>query len=260
MPWDPDRYLRFAAERMRPGLELLNRIPDTPARLVVDLGCGTGDLAAALADRWPEAAIVGVDSADEMIERARHEYPALTWIVDDIERWEPEEPVDVVFSNAALHWLDGHEILFRRLRSFVADGGALAVQMPDNWRAPTHRIPAEVLDTGTWPQAARSALMRDRLAEPADYARWLQPGRIDLWRTTYYQQLTGPDPVWTWVTGSVLRPVLAALEADERDRFAEACRQRYAIAYPPDRDGVTTLPFSRLFVVASVDRTTRRNV
>ena len=250
MPWDPDRYLRFADHRTRPGIELLSRVPDTNARRIVDLGCGTGHLTAMLLERWPDAEVVGIDSSPEMIQRARDDHPEMTWMVGDIDTWEPEASLDLIFSNATLHWLDGHEDLFRRFRSVLAPSGVLACQMPDNWNAPTHRIPAEVFDDSTWPKSARSALMRYRLSSPENYARWVQPANVDLWRTTYYQQLIGDDPVWDWVTGSVLRPVLAELDPSEQARFTEACRARYRTAYPSDPDGVTTLPFSRLFMVA----------
>jgi trans-aconitate 2-methyltransferase len=255
MPWDPDRYLRFADYRTRPGIELLARIPDFEARHVVDLGCGTGHLTAMLQERWPVAEVVGIDSSVEMIDRARLDHPHMTWVVGDVATWEPTEPVDLIFSNATLHWLESHESLFKRLRSLLAPDGILAVQIPDNWSTPTHRIPADLLDADDWPESARSALMRDRLSLPADYARWLQPATVDLWRTTYYQQLTGDDPVWNWVTGSVLRPVLAALDAPDRDRFEEMARTRYHEAYPADKNGATTLPFSRLFMVAAAIRT-----
>jgi trans-aconitate 2-methyltransferase len=115
-----------------------------------------------------------------------------------------------------------------------------------------HRIPAEILDQGKWPTEARTALLRDRLATPVEYLQWLAPATVDVWRTTYYHHLTGPDPVWNWVTGSVLRPVLAALDADDAERFAAACIERYRDAYPPTGTGATVLPFSRLFLVAVV--------
>ena len=251
MPWNPDQYLRFADHRTRPGIELLSRIPDIDARRIVDLGCGTGHLTAMLQERWPHADVIGIDSSVEMIERADHDHPDMTWIIGDAATWEPDQPVDLIFSNATLHWLDNHESLFSRFRSLVRSGSVIAVQMPDNWNAPTHRVPAEILDEGDWPEAARAALMRDRLSRPEEYARWLQPADVDLWRTTYYQRLTGDDPVWGWVTGSVLRPVLVALDQPDRDRFAESCRARYQEAYPVDSDGTTTLPFSRLFMVAT---------
>ncbi|NHZ70931.1 MAG: methyltransferase domain-containing protein [Proteobacteria bacterium] len=252
MPWDPDQYLKFADHRARPGHELVARIPDMPALKVVDLGCGTGDLTAVLQERWPEASVLGIDSSESMVESARDRYPTIDFVLGDITSWSPREPVDVLFSNAALHWLDDHELLFQTLRGSIAAGGVMAVQMPDNWSAPTHTIPAEVLDAGDWPERARSGLMRDRLASPSDYIEWLQPATVDVWRTTYYQQLAGDDPVWTWVTGSVLRPVLAALDEDDQKRFADICRSLYRDAYPPGASGVTTLAFSRLFIVAQI--------
>ena len=250
MAWDPTQYLRFANHRARPGLELIARIPDVGASEIVDLGCGTGNLTAMLADRWPEASVRGLDSSDSMIERARADHPGIDFTVEDIEGWEPSSAVDVLYSNATLHWLDDHSVLFPRLFGYVATGGVMAVQMPDNWQAPTHRVPADVLDGGGWPEAASAALMRDRLASVDDYAVWLTGAEVDMWRTTYYQRLEGPDPVWEWVTGSLLRPVLAELDGEDAARFEALCKERYRSAYPPGSDGITSLAFSRLFIVA----------
>lgn len=248
--WDPDRYLRFADHRTRPGIELMARIPDVAVASVVDLGAGTGHLTALLAERWPEAAVAGVDGSPDMVERARTEHPDITWVAADLTQWEPDGPLDVIYSNAALHWLDDHASLFPRLRSWLAPGGVLAVQMPDNWAAPTHRLPIDVLDDGTWPPTGGQALIRDRLSSPDDYASWLAPAETDLWRTTYYQRLTGDDPVWHWVTGSLLGPVLDVLDPGDQARFAAELQPRYRHAYPRRPDGTTTLPFSRLFMVA----------
>lgn len=249
--WDPGHYLRYVDHRSRPGVELIARIPDGRSSRIVDLGCGTGNLTAILAQRFPHASVVGIDSSPQMIDVARTEHPGIEWQVEDIARWDPPGPVDVVFSNAALHWLDGHHVLFPRIRSWLADGGTIAVQMPDNWSEPTHRIPAEILDDGTWPEPAVEALLRDRLAAPADYRRWVQPAHVDLWSTSYHQVLTGDDAVWNWVTGSVLRPVLAALDDGDTARFVAECRARYRDAYPQASDGTTVLPFRRFFMVAT---------
>ncbi len=251
MTWDPDHYLRFADHRARPGIELLARINHNDPSMVVDIGSGPGNLTALLARRWPNARVVGVDSSPAMVAAARTDHPHIEWVEADIGRWTPDRAVDVLYSNATLHWLDDHQAIFPRLRSWVAAGGTMAVQMPDNWRAPTHRVPAELLDDGSWPPAAVDALLRDRLSSPEEYRQWLQPADLDLWRTTYYQLLPGPDAVWNWVTGSVLRPVLAALDESERSRFAALCRQRYADSYPEDSRGDVLLPFSRLFMVAA---------
>ena len=253
MKWDPDRYLRYADHRMRPGVELIARIPDVEARRIVDLGCGTGSLTALLAERWPTAEVVGIDSSREMVERARTDHPDLDIRSGNIDTWLPDRPVDIIFSNAALHWLDDHERLFRRLRSHLAPGGVLAVQMPDNWNAQTHQIPATILDEGYWRAEAREALIRDRLSDPVDYRRWVEPAAVDMWRTTYYQEFEGDDPVWEWVNGSLLRPVIEALEGVEADRFSAVCRRRYREAYRQQPDGITVVPFSRLFLIAVAD-------
>ncbi|MCP4223975.1 MAG: methyltransferase domain-containing protein [Actinomycetia bacterium] len=250
MAWDPAQYLQFADHRTRPGLELLARLPNNDPKRIVDLGSGTGHLTALLAERWPEAEVVGVDSSSEMQARARAEHPSLVWQQDNISTWASDEPIDLIFSNAALHWLEDHQALLTHLRSQLAPGGVLAVQMPDNWAAPTHQIPAEILDDGTWSDDVRQSLMRDRLSEVGAYRRWLEPATVDLWRTTYYQALDGPDPVWNWVIGSVLSPVLAALDGADRNRFVEQAKGRYRQAYPADAEGITILPFSRLFIIA----------
>ena len=252
LDWDPGHYLRYADQRTRPGVELMARIPDGTPHSIVDLGCGTGHLTAMLAARFPAATVGGVDSSAQMIDAARQNHPGIDWQLADIATWEPDDAVDIVFSNAALHWLDDHESLVPRIRSWAAPGATIAIQMPDNWAAPTHRIPADILDGSGWPEAARTALLRDRVSGPVAYRRWLQLASVDLWTTTYHQVLTGRDPVWEWVTGSVLRPVLAALDDDDAARFGEECRDRYRAAYPPEPDGRTVLPFRRLFMVAMV--------
>ena len=248
--WDPDTYLRFADQRMRPGIELIARIPDVRASRIADLGCGTADLTALLAERWPSASITGIDASPEMVERARERHPELDIRLGDVETWLPDGPVDVIYSNATLHWLDDHERLVRRLRSHLAPGGVLAVQMPDNWGAATHQVPATILDEGYWRIEARQALIRDRLSAADDYREWLTPAVIDMWRTTYFQEFTGDDPVWEWVNGSLLRPVLEAFDDIEAERFSAVCRRRYREAYRQGSDGITVVPFSRFFFVA----------
>lgn len=249
MSWDPDVYESFADHRLRPGLELLRRVPDIRPRLAVDLGCGTGALTRAIAHRWPSARVVGIDSSGDMLDRV--EGDSVEWVKADIRSWSPDEPVDLVYSNAALHWLDDHPGLFGRLARLVAFGGVLAVQMPDNWREPSHTIPAAILDDGDYPETAREALLRDPVGRLEDYRRWIGTSfEFDLWETTYHQVLTGEDPVLRWVMGTVLRPVVDTLGPPERDRFLDGCARAYRAAYPPEPDGRTVLAFRRMFVVA----------
>jgi len=132
MRWDPGQYLRFEDARGRPFADLMARVPAVAPDLVVDLGCGPGNLTRTLGERWPEADVVGVDSSPEMVERARAdgEAPRLRFQVADLREWEPERPVDVLTSNATLQWVPGHLGLLARLVTAVRPGGWLAFQVP----------------------------------------------------------------------------------------------------------------------------------
>ena len=150
MAWEPDRYLQFSDERLRPAVDLLAQIPlKAPAR-IVDLGCGAGNVTRLLRERWPEAAITGLDSSPEMLERARGVLPEARFALASVEEWRPSEPVDLLFSNAALHWVGDHETLFPRLVEAIAPGGVLAVQMPGNFEAPSHRLIRELAALPRW--------------------------------------------------------------------------------------------------------------
>ncbi|HEV8374262.1 MAG TPA: methyltransferase domain-containing protein, partial [Actinomycetota bacterium] len=142
--WDPERYGRFAAERAAPFHDLLALVSPVPGGRVVDLGCGSGELTAQLHRLLAAGETLGLDSSPAMLERA-------TALAADGLRFELRDIAgfggggwDVVFSNAALHWLPDHEALFGRLVAALAAGGQLAVQMPANHDHPTHLVAAEV--------------------------------------------------------------------------------------------------------------------
>lgn len=250
--WDPAVYLHFGAPRLRPALDLLARIPMRSPEVVIDAGCGPGNVTPYLMSRWPEAEHVGVDHSPVMLAEARAEHPDVAWLEADLATWEPGRPVDVLFSNAALHWLDDHRVLFPRLIEILAPGGVLAVQMPRNHHEPTHTLITEVIDEGPWAERLRPIHRRFPVAEPGAYRRWLRPhaAALDIWETTYLHELTGSDPVADWTRGSVLRPLLAALDQDERERFFATYAAKVGAAYPAEDDGVTVMPFRRLFIVA----------
>jgi trans-aconitate 2-methyltransferase len=251
MAWDPGLYEQFKAPRLRPGLDLIARIPEAVPTTVVDLGCGTGRLTAALQARWPDAAVTGVDGSPEMLAQAREEFPGIAWVEADIGAWSPPAPVDLLYSNAALHWLPNHASLFPRLMAAVAPGGALAVQMPRNFGEPSHRLIRDV--AGELGVAERLTHPAVPVAPPEDYYDFLGPRAavLDIWETIYLQPLTGDDPVFQWVSGTALQPVMAALDGEEAERFAGRYRARLREAYPKRNDGVTVFPFRRLFIVAA---------
>src|SRR4051794_29754058 len=204
MRWDPEQYLRFADERGRPFHDLMARVDATRPGVVADLGCGAGNLTRELAERWPEAAVEGVDASPEMLDRARAEVgDRVSLTLADVREWEPARPVDVLISNATLQWVPDHLPLLDRLAGVLAPGGRLAVQVPGNFGEPSHTLLRELAGDPRW---------RDRLAgirwpaveEPATYlARLTAAGlRADVWETTYLQVLPGEDAVLAWMRGT----------------------------------------------------------
>jgi trans-aconitate 2-methyltransferase len=262
MTWNPQRYLEFADLRLRPAVDLLARVPSRAPRTVADLGCGAGNVTALLAERWPDAAIVGVDNSASMLDRAR---AALAGAANvrfeerDLARWTPDAPVDVVYSNAALHWLDGHAELFPRLLTTLAPRGVLAVQMPSNFGTPSHASIAAVAQSERWRSRIGDLVREAPVAEAAQYLRWLAPlsASLDVWETTYLQRLApradGEHPVVAFVSGTWLVPYFERLADDppSREAFLREYRERITRAFPPEDDGTTLFPFRRLFIVAT---------
>jgi trans-aconitate 2-methyltransferase len=250
--WDPDRYLTFADERGRPFVDLLARVGASAPRSVVDLGCGPGNLTALLADRWPDASVTGLDSSPEMVDKARASVPGIGFDVADLRSWAPDEPVDVLVSNATLQWVPGHLDLLPRLVSAVAPGGWLAFQVPGNFDEPSHTLRTELAAEEPYAAHTRDVAVPSS-HDPEVYLDALARlgCTVDAWETTYLHLLTGPDPVFTWVSGTGARPTLQALPDDLRPAFEAEFKRRLAAAYPEHAYGVA-LPFRRVFVVAQV--------
>ncbi len=259
--WDPDRYLHYADERGRPFTDLLAQVRAVDARLVVDLGCGPGNLTTLLATRWPEADVVGVDSSPDMVERARRDVSGVRFELGDLRYWSPTDPgpagtdppsggVDVLVSNATLQWVSDHLDLLPVLVSHLAPQGWLAFQVPGNLDAPSHALLADLSRDRRFASYV-AGVARPHSHEPQTYAdalRDLGLG-VDVWETTYRHLLQGPDPVFTWVSSTGARPVLEALPGDLREEFAADYQASLREAYPAGRHG-TVLPFRRIFVVA----------
>lgn len=252
MAWDPQQYLAFAGHRLRPALDLLARIPDKEQKSIVDLGCGPGTVTTFLTDRWPDADVLGLDSSEEMLAKAGDAAPKARFAVADIGDWTPPEPVDLIYTNAALHWLPDHADLFPRLFSHLKPGGTLAVQIPRNFSRPSHISVAEAAKDGPWENTVAPMIKPPPTHAPNVYYDILEPlaDSLDIWETDYIQALEGDNPVAEWTKGTWLRPFLDALEEPEKSGFEEAYRNRIAAAYPKQANGKTLLPFLRLFIVA----------
>jgi trans-aconitate 2-methyltransferase len=263
--WDPRQYAVFAGHRGRPFADLLARVEADDPRLVVDLGCGPGELTLGLAQRWPDARVVGVDSSPDMLARAREldVDGRVEWVEATAEDWDPTESggsVDVLVTNATLQWVPSHLRLIPSWVAALAPGGTCAMQVPSNFDAPSHRLMREVAARHPRADDLRPGLARAQaVAQPQTYAALLLDltPHVDVWQTTYEHVLAAdpdaPHPVLEWVRGTGLRPVLAVLDEQERQAFVADYERELETAYPRRAYGVL-FPFTRTFAVARTPR------
>lgn len=246
--WDPAQYLRFEDERLRPVVDLLSRIPHPGPRQVVDLGCGAGNALPLLAARFPGAEVTGVDGSAAMLAKVR----GFATQQADIAAWAPAQPVDVLFSNAALHWLDGHAALFPRLLEALAPGGVMAVQMPAMHGAPLRALQDALATDHRFAPWLREVRPAPAILDAGAYHALLRPrvATLDLWFTDYVHVLKGEQPVVQWAMGTSLRPYLDRLPEERRAEFLAAYAGLVAPHYPRQQDGSVLLAFRRFFILA----------
>jgi trans-aconitate 2-methyltransferase len=224
MPWSPDQYARFATERKLPFTDLVALIERRPSMRIVDLGCGPGILTRELHDTLGAAETVGVDDSEAMLDRARPLADArLRFEPASIASFDTDRPFDLVFSNAALHWVGDHERLFTRLTGLLSRHGQLALQMPANDDHPSHRVAAEVAgELGLEPRPSHVLPVEEyaTLLHRLGYAR--QHVRLSV----YGHVLDSTDDVVEWVRGALLTHYQAQLPPDRFDEFLSLYRTR----------------------------------
>lgn len=246
--WNPETYHRFRGLRLRPAVDLIGQIGALPDGPVVDLGCGSGAVAEALRARF-DSTLIGVDASAEMLAEATG-YDHLQKA--DIATWAPSEPPALIFSNAALHWLSSHQTLIPSLAAKVAEGGVLAVQMPAQHDAPSHKG-ARDLAEHLFPSKFDYAGYKSNVIAAAQYAELLAPfGKVNLWQTEYFQPLAPAEnahPVRRFTESTMLLPILERLDDLERELFLAQYDARLLEDYPLQADGGVMFPFLRLFFV-----------
>lgn len=258
--WDPSRYGQFSSERARPFEDLMARVAAESPRLVVDLGCGHGPLTLSLAERWPQARVVGVDSSPEMLAdaRSRDTGSRVEWIGADLAEWDIASlgaAPDVIVTNAALQWVPRHLSLMEGWLEALSPDGWFALQVPGNFEAPTHALMRETAVDHPRSGELEAASKRYGAGDPSTYLQILSAHglTVDAWETTYIHVLdpegSSDNPVLDWVTGTGLRPMLDVLEDEaEREEFIATYADKVLSAYPRSRAGVL-LPFRRVFAV-----------
>lgn len=253
--WDPEAYGRFRGLRLRPALDLLAQVGPLPEGDIVDLGCGSGAMAGALSTRFPGRRIIGVDRSPGMLAEAEAQNLYHTLAEVDLADWRPDRPPALIFSNAALHWLGDHDRLLPDLARLLTPGGALAVQMPRQTGAPSHRFLRDIAAT-LFPDRFDFSGYVAPVAQAETYWRMLSPlGRVTAWETEYVQRLepsADAHPVRRFTESTAMRPFLDKLTPDETRAFVDAYDEALSVAYPLLDDGAALFPFRRCFFILAV--------
>lgn len=254
--WNPESYARFGDLRLRPALDLLAQVGPLPAGGAVDLGCGNGAAGPALRARLGAGRpLLGVDTSPAMLAAAARggAYDRLTEA--DAGIWAPEDPVALIFANAALQWLPDHAALLPRLAAGLVPGGVLAVQMPRQHGAPSHRFLRDFA-AEMFPDRFDPTGWVPPVAPPVEYHRMLAPlGRANVWETDYVQRLEPAaegHPVRRFTESTAMRPFLDRLTPPETAEFVARYEAALASAYPVEPDGSVLFPFRRLFLTLTV--------
>jgi trans-aconitate 2-methyltransferase len=234
MPWDPERYLRFQEERLAPFEDLRALIHVREGLAVVDLGCGTGEITSRLAAALPRSEVLGVDTSQQMLGRAAWlARPGLRFELGSIEAIEGAW--DLVFSNAALHWLEDHAALVPRLLQKVRPGGQLVVQIPSNHEHPAHAAILELAGEAPFHDALGGWTRRSPVLDLGSYAELLHAaGAVEIvaLEKVYAHVLPSSAAIVEWTSGSTLVPYFERLPRVLHEAFLERYRARLAQLYP----------------------------
>jgi trans-aconitate 2-methyltransferase len=251
MPWDPGQYLKFRAERSAPFDDLFSLIKVREGLSVIDLGCGTGELTRCLADRLPGSSVVGMDSSPHMLERAQEQArPGLSFAAGEIEtvagQW------DLVFSHAAIQWVDNHEMLIPRMMSLLCPDGQLVIQLPSNHRHPAITMIAATAGEEPFRSALSGWVRESQVLEIDRYAEllYLSGGtEMTVFEKVYGHVLNDSDAIAEWTSGTAIIPYFERLPDDLHPLFLDRYRAKLAGIWP---HGPVFFTFRRIFMAATL--------
>jgi trans-aconitate 2-methyltransferase len=254
--WNPAQYERFRAERSQPFFDLLALVRARPGLRVVDLGCGTGELTRKLHDHLYARETVGVDSSEAMLAKAQaHAGGGLRFEKGDIAAFAdvPGDPWDLLFSNAAFHWVPGHDELLAKLTRALAPGGQIAIQVPAAHDHPSHLAAAEVAREEPFAKALQGYVRYAPVLLPEQYAHLVdalgyreQQVRLQV----YAHHLESRDQVVEWMKGSLLTDYEKRLSPELFARFLARYREVLMPRLPDTRPHF--FPFKRILFWAAL--------
>lgn len=252
--WNASQYLKFQKQRTQPAIDLVNRIPVRDPKKILDVGCGPGNSTRVLKDMFPGALVIGIDNSENMLEKARADHPDIEFRLCDAggDLSMLGADYDIVFSNACLQWVPNHGEVIGRLMGLLKKGGVLAVQVPNNFSEPIHKIIQEASSSGPWNGYFPEKRVFHTLSpgEYFDILAGITPD-FEIWETIYYHVMESHESIMEWYRGTGLRPYLDALPDGKRDEFEEEVLQRVVEAYPRQKNGKIIFRFPRLFFMAA---------
>ena len=251
--WDSKQYLKFAAERTQPAIDLANRLTTAAPERVLDLGCGPGNSTAVLKKFFPAAELLGVDNSPAMIEQAKQDYPDLSFSLFDANDsfYNLGPQWDVIFSNACLQWVPDHQTLLVKLLDALTDNGELAIQIPLQTKAPFHALLRQIVTSERW-SPFFPEIRKVHILDELEYCELLQThaGEFTMWESNYFHILESPQAVLQWYRGTGLRPYLKVLPPEKRSEFEQEILSGIESLFPRLQDGSVVFKFSRLFFMA----------
>ncbi|WP_316804371.1 methyltransferase domain-containing protein [Pedobacter nototheniae] len=250
MGWNPEVYNKFKEERYEPFYDLQALIEIKPGLKVIDLGCGTGELTHKLSQYLPACTILGIDSSAEMLQSAK-EFAndqvqfELTSIQSKIEA---NSRYDLIFSNAALQWLNHHEILFPSIIKRLNPGGQLAVQIPSNHDHFTHLALTNLAATEPYFTALKGWARSVSVLKIDDYSKIFYENnsqKMVVFEKVYAHVLQDAAAVFNWTSGTALIRYLERLPEHLRDNFKADYKLKIEKEYP---SSPVFYPFKRILM------------
>ena len=249
--WNPREYLRFNQERLRPSIDLVQPIRELSFGVIVDAGCGPGNSTQVVRATWPESRVTGIDSSEEMIDRARADYPDGDWRLGDVADMSSLGPADLIFSNAVIQWVPDHAALMRHFADCLSSRGVLAVQVPLFFQMPLAAVIHDVATRSEWAQAVDGARELLTIHSAGGYYDILTSlfQRVDIWETHYFHVMPSHRAIVDMIRSTGLRPYLERLDPDQAARFEGEVLRGAEQVYPVQTDGAVLFPFKRLFFI-----------
>ena len=249
MSWNPELYHKYQKERFAPFQDLMKLIVVREGISAVDLGCGTGELTQMVSDMLPGSQMLGMDSSSNMLDKTLSlQRPGLSFELGSIEKVDGQW--DLIFSNAAIQWVDNHSELIPKLASQLKPGGQIAVQMPANHNHPTQRLMADVAEQDPYLGALGVWKRQWSVLSIREYAELLyQCGGQDIvvFEKIYPHVLPDVDAVVEWLSGTAMIPYMERLPKELHNRFIDDYRKRLRDLYT---EVPVFFPYQRIFFSA----------